>query len=228
MPPIRLQLQGPHVAIRTGSNKMHITVANRSADADAATGIAAARNAFARAVAAPATSAATAVRGAGEGVGARGIAVHLASGTGRGPTKQAAFDAALRDAGVADAELFHLSSVIPPNARIACTRHVTPPHEQGKRLCVVLAQMRQSEPGRQAHAGVGWVQAGEGGPGLFVQLHDENRDQLEHDLHATLDDSRRRRAAGHGPVRILIASQRCGREPVCALVVAVYACERWQ
>ena len=158
----------------------------------------------------------------------RGMAIHLSAGSGTGPTELAAFDAALMDAGVANYNLLYLSSVIPPNSRIVCNRHVTPPHEYGQRLYVVLAQMRQSQPGGQAHAGIGWVQVGDDGPGLFVELHDDNRERLESDLHATLNDMRHRRAAGYGPVRTVIASQRCNDAPVCALVVAVYACEPWQ
>jgi arginine decarboxylase len=164
----------------------------------------------------------------GELIVQRGMTIRLAAGTGSGPTELAAFDAALMDAGVANYNLLYLSSVIPPNSRIVCNRHVTPPHEYGQRLYVVIAQMRESRIGHEAHAGIGWVQAGDTGPGLFVELHDSDRGRLDADLHATLEDMRHRRAAGYGPVRTVIASQRCTGAPVCALVVAVYACEPWQ
>ena len=153
---------------------------------------------------------------------------HLATGTGEGPTPLAAFDAALMDAGVANYNLLCLSSVIPPNARIVRARHRTLPDDYGRRLYIVMAQMRQSQPGHQARAGIGWVQEGDDGRGLFVELHDADRDRLEDDLNTTLGAMRRSRGdVCFGPVHTVIASRLCTVQPVCALAVAVYACEPW-
>jgi arginine decarboxylase len=157
----------------------------------------------------------------------RTLNIHLSSGTGEGPTPLAAFDAALMNAGVANYNLLCLSSVIPPNARIVRAKHRTQPDDYGRRLYVVMSQMRQSRPGHHAHAGIGWVQEGDDGRGLFVELHDDDRDRLEHDLHATLGAMRRLRDVHYGPVQTAIASRVCARQSVCALVVAVYACEPW-
>jgi arginine decarboxylase len=156
-----------------------------------------------------------------------GMNIHLSSGVGGGPTELAAFDAALMDAGVANYNLLCLSSVIPPNARIVHAKHRTQPGDHGRRLYVVMSQMRQSQSGRHAHAGIGWVQQGADGPGLFVELHDDNRDRLEADLHATLTAMRADRDIAFGPVQTQIASKTCIAQPVCALVVAVFACEPW-
>jgi arginine decarboxylase len=71
------------------------------------------------------------------------------------------------------------------------------------------------------------VQQGADGPGLFVELHDDNRDRLEADLHATLNAMRAYRDIAFGPVQTQIASKTCIAQPVCALVVAVFACEPW-
>ena len=68
----------------------------------------------------------------------------LAQGTGCGPTELAAFDAALRDAGVANYNLLCLSSVIPPGSRLERTRWVTPAEHWGHRLYVVLSQARSA------------------------------------------------------------------------------------
>jgi arginine decarboxylase len=153
--------------------------------------------------------------------------IHLSSGVGGGPTELVAFDAALMDAGVANYNLLCLSSVIPPNARIVHAKHRTQQGDHGRRLYVVMSQMRQSQSGRHAHAGIGWVQQGVDGPGLFVELHDHNRDRLEADLHATLTAMRADRDIAFGPVQTQIASKTCIAQPVCALVVAVFACEPW-
>lgn len=157
----------------------------------------------------------------------RTLNIHLSSGFGEGPTPLAAFDAALMEAGVANYNLLCLSSVIPPNARIVRAKHSTAPHDYGRRLYVVMSQMRQSVAGQYAHAGIGWVQEGDDGRGLFVELHDDDRDRLEHDLHIKLGAMRRYRDVDYGPVQTAIASRQCMTQPVCALVVAVYACEPW-
>ncbi len=151
----------------------------------------------------------------------------LARGIGRGPTELAAFDAALRDAGVANYNLLGLSSVIPPGSVIEHGRWVTPPEHWGQRLYVVLSQMRSADRGEQVHAGIGWVQDEVAGHGLFVELHDSDHERLARDLATTLTSMQDGRGVNLGPVHTEIASAKCEHEPVCALVVAVYACEPW-
>ncbi|MDZ7654020.1 MAG: pyruvoyl-dependent arginine decarboxylase [Burkholderiaceae bacterium] len=153
--------------------------------------------------------------------------ITLAAGIGRGPTELAAFDAALLDAGVANYNLICLSSVIPPGSRIVRERWRTPAHEYGRRLYVVMSQMRESRPGHEAHAGVGWVRDEADGHGLFVELHDHDREQLGRDLRATLASMQASRGVDLGPAHTEIASARCDGEPVCALVIAVYGSTPW-
>jgi arginine decarboxylase len=76
-------------------------------------------------------------------------------------------------------------------------------------------------------AGIGWVQQAGDGPGLFVELHDEDRGRLEAELHSTLNAMRVYRDIEFGPVQTQIASTACIDRPVCAPVVAVFACEPW-
>ena len=153
--------------------------------------------------------------------------ITLARGIGRGPTPLAAFDTALLDAGVANYNLICLSSVIPPGSRIERRRWVTPPQEWGQRLYCVLSQLREDRPGHWAHAGIGWVHDDGGGHGLFVELHDDDRERLERDLHRTLESMQSNRGMSIGPVHTGIASVLCEDEPVCALVIAVYASQAW-
>jgi arginine decarboxylase len=151
----------------------------------------------------------------------------MARGLGRGPTQLAAFDTALLDAGVANYNLICLSSVIPPGSTVERRRWQTPAHEWGQRLYCVLSQAREDRPGHEVHAGIGWVRDEQGGQGLFVELHDHDRDRLERDLHATLGTMQRNRGVALGPVHTEIASAHCESEPVCALVIAVYASAPW-
>lgn len=151
----------------------------------------------------------------------------LSRGVGSGPTSLAAFDDALGDAGVANYNLVTLSSVIPPGSRIERRRWLTPESHWGRRLYCVLSQARATRPGQVVHAGIGWVQGQAAGQGLFVELHDDDRDRLQRDLEATLGSMQRRRGITLGPVHTEIASARCDTQPACALVIAVYASAPW-
>lgn len=151
----------------------------------------------------------------------------IARGTGHGPTALAAFDSALLDAGVANYNLICLSSVIPPGSRIERRRWHTPPQDWGRRLYCVVSQAREQRRGHAVHAGIGWVQDAERGQGLFVELHDHDEVRLDRDLRATLGSMQRQRGLTPATVHTEIASARCEAEPVCALVIAVYAAAPW-
>ncbi|MBL8343822.1 MAG: hypothetical protein JNN03_00110 [Rubrivivax sp.] len=153
--------------------------------------------------------------------------IALATGLGEGPTSLAAFDAALRDAGVANYNLICLSSVIPPGSVIERRKWVTPREDWGRRLYCVVSQMREDRPGHSAHAGIGWVRDAQSGAGLFVELHDERRERLDADLRATLRSMQDGRAIDFGEAETQIASITCAGPPVCALVIAVYAAAPW-
>src|SRR5262245_36782131 len=109
----------------------------------------------------------------------RALRIAIGVGVGEGPTPLAAFDAALVDAGVANYNLIGLSSVIPPAATLVRERHVAPAADYGRRLYVVMSQMREGRPGHVAHAGIGWIQDPASGRGLFVEMHDGDRQRLE-------------------------------------------------
>jgi arginine decarboxylase len=153
--------------------------------------------------------------------------IALATGLGEGPTPLAAFDAALRDAGVANYNLICLSSVIPPGSVIERRKWVTPREDWGRRLYCVVSQMREERPGHSAHAGIGWVRDEHTGAGLFVELHDTSRGQLDADLRATLRSMQAGRGIDFGEPETEIASVTCQGAPVCALAIAVYAAAPW-
>lgn len=154
--------------------------------------------------------------------------IRIASAIGRGPTPLAAFDAALRGAGVEDYNLIALSSVIPTGASIVRSRFSTPPSEYGHRLYVVMAHEAAIRPGEEAWAGLGWTQEQESGRGLFVELHGSSRRAVETEIGSTLDAMKQARRYSYGKNESEIAGVVCEGEPVCALVIAVYASEGWE
>ena len=156
-----------------------------------------------------------------------GLTITITSGCGRGPTSVAAFDEALRDAGVADYNLIPLSSVIPPRAVIQRDYFDSPSHEYGHRLYVVIARADASRVGEAAWAGLGWTQERDTGRGLFVELHGTSRRELEDSIHATLDWMKSARAYEYGKNESELAGIECTGMPVCAVAVAVYTSAGW-
>jgi arginine decarboxylase len=154
--------------------------------------------------------------------------IRITSAVGSGPTALAAFDAALRNAGIESYNLIPLSSVIPPAARLERSRFSAPPGEYGRRLYVVMARHEACEPGEEAWAGLGWTQEPESGRGLFVELHGSSRRSVERAIESTLDSMKQARPYDFGKNESEITGIVCEGDPVCALAIAVYASEPWR
>jgi arginine decarboxylase len=152
--------------------------------------------------------------------------IRVTKGIGEGSTELAAFDAALFDAGIANYNLIRLSSVIPDGARILREKINKNDQEFGYRLYTVYSCHTESEQGRQAWAGIGWVQA-ETGKGLFVEHHGASEEEVRDLITSTLNDMTKYRKDNFGPIQYEIAGTKCGDKPICALVVAVYGSQRW-
>ncbi|MGH9031818.1 MAG: pyruvoyl-dependent arginine decarboxylase [Acidimicrobiia bacterium] len=158
------------------------------------------------------------------------MTITVAGGIGFGPTKLAAFDAALREAGLANFNLIPLSSVIPQASTIlTADRASTVPGKWGDRLYVVMAQLRVDTRYEEAVAGLGWIQESETGRGVFVEHVGHTEREVRRDILATLDSM----AAGRphiqfGAPELVVRSTVCAGEPTCALVAAVFESEPWQ
>lgn len=158
-----------------------------------------------------------------------GLLITIRLGRGTGPTRLAAFDAALREAGVADRNLLVLSSIIPAGAAIERTRSPQGcPGDFGDRLYVVMADSRVERPHEEAWAGIAWCQDPATGEGLFVEHSGHSEHQVRSDLESSLDSIARARPREWGDHHLAIAGITCEDEPVCALAVACYQAEPWR
>lgn len=159
-----------------------------------------------------------------------GLRITIRLGRGIGPTHLAAFDAALRAAGIADRNLLSLSSIIPPGTVIERTPDATTcPGGWGDRLYVVMAEERVERPHEEAWAGIAWCQEPISGEGLFVEHHGHSEHQVEADLLSSLAAI----AAGRpgrdwGSPQIAMTGITCEDDPVCALAVACYQADPWR
>jgi arginine decarboxylase len=158
-----------------------------------------------------------------------GLTIRVSSGVGTGLTRLAAFDAALRHAGVHNFNLIRLSSVIPPGSTVLC---VDGPEQlrgvHGDRLYCVYAEAYASSPMEQAWAGVAWSRRNDdSGEGLFVEHAGSSETTVQHDLRLSLAELSRGRGSDFTPVGEVVASAECVDHPVCAVVVATYATASW-
>jgi arginine decarboxylase len=158
-----------------------------------------------------------------------GLLIRVSSGSGSGPTGLAAFDAALRSAGVADLNLIRLSSVIPPGSTLTqVTGDGQLRGNHGDRLYCVYAEAYASSPGEEAWAAIGWSRRGDGsGEGLFVEHHGGSGAEVERDVRLTLDSMSVGRGGDFGRPEMTVAHAVCAERPVCAVVVATYRVVPW-
>ncbi len=156
------------------------------------------------------------------------LTIRVTAGSGTGRTTMAAFDAALRSAGVADHNLIRLSSIIPPGAEV----QVRAPSQQvrgefGDKLYCVYAVAFATECGDDAWAGIGWSWAADGAGGLFVEHAGHAEDQVRSMIAMSLEDmasGRDREFASHEEV---LSSAHCSGLPACSLVIATYQTSGW-
>ncbi len=95
--------------------------------------------------------------------------VRVVWGAGSGPTRMAAYDAALLDAGIGDYNLVTVSSVLPADARLEVVGTAPDLGPAGNRLTVVESRIDR-EPGAEnmGVASLGWIQRTDG-HGLFYE-----------------------------------------------------------
>ncbi|WP_249643884.1 pyruvoyl-dependent arginine decarboxylase [Nocardia sputi] len=156
------------------------------------------------------------------------LTIELGAATGVGPTAMAAFDAALRDLGVGEANLIRLSSVIPPRATVERIGRVRKPILWGDRLYCVYAVGHAYGRGSTAAAGIGWALRDDGsGAGLFVEHEAETSAEVTALIRASMADMTHRRGGGFGPVQLCTVDAASDGDPVCALVLAAYHTIPW-
>jgi arginine decarboxylase len=154
--------------------------------------------------------------------------IKVTYGSGEGPTELAAFDRALFDAGVANYNLLKLSSVIPPNSTIKVGKIDWNDKAHGDRLYVVLSEKVETKPGKEAWAGIGWVIAiNDSCKGLFVEHHGSSEKEVKELITKSLGSMVKYRKDEYGPVQMKVQGIKCKKNPVCALVSAVYQSEGW-
>jgi arginine decarboxylase len=155
--------------------------------------------------------------------------IPVTSGSGRGPTALAAFDAALFAAGIANYNLVHLTSIVPEGYRPVVQRIDRNEVEFGHRLYVVLASSTATQSGEEAWAGLGWVMTDGPSPwGLFVEHAGASQQAVAAAIHQSLSSMVTYRPERFGSIQQEIIGVTCEGQPACAVVAAVYQSEGWR
>lgn len=153
--------------------------------------------------------------------------LRITSGVGEGDTSLSAFDSALWHASIANYNLIKLSSVIPPFSEIRI-ESPGPMKETsfGNKLYCVVAEQRETTFGREAWAGLGWVQAKDG-RGLFVEHEGASQAEVMRLIKNSLTSMMKYRKQKFGKINYQVVGTSCKDKPVCALVAAVYEEQDW-
>lgn len=155
--------------------------------------------------------------------------IQVSGGLGVGPTELAAFDQALVGANVANYNLIYLSSVLPPDSKVAIKdKPERPEGTWGDRLYVVMAQKRTSQRNQEAWAGIGWIQDPETKKGLLVEHEGHSKAEVTADITHSLEALARNRKMKFSEPKMHIVGTKCEDLPVCALVVAVFESTTWR
>ncbi len=158
------------------------------------------------------------------------LRIRVSAGAGSGSNQLSAFDAALRDAGVADHNLIRLSSVIPAGATVeVCADGEQLRGDFGDRLYCVYAVAFAAEPGESAWAGIGWALAGDGsGRGLFVEHAGQSEGEVNGLIEATLTEMSAGRGGAFALEDKVLSAAHCHGQPACSVVVATYRTQGWR
>ncbi|MEA2004344.1 MAG: pyruvoyl-dependent arginine decarboxylase [archaeon] len=152
--------------------------------------------------------------------------ITVTHGTGTGKTELSAFDKALHDAGIANYNIITLSSIIPPDTEVIPEMPDINKDEYGHKLYAILNRKTGTEKGDDACAGLGWMQD-KTGKGLFVEHSSSSEEEVREIIAATFDSMRSYRPELEGEIDYMTAKIRCEKDPVCAIVCAVYKTEKW-
>ncbi len=157
------------------------------------------------------------------------LVIRVTAGSGKGRTTMAAFDSALRSAGVADHNLIRLSSIIPPGSTVeTCLPEEQLRGDFGDTLYCVYAVAFATERGDDAWSGVGWSLSADGtGRGLFVEHVGHGEDQVRTMITTSLIDMSNGRDDSFAFQDMLLSSAHCSGQPACSVVVATYRTAGW-
>ena len=157
--------------------------------------------------------------------------INLTSSTAEGKTKMDAYCNALSKAGITNLNLITLSSVLPHNSAVISKKPKINYIDYGKRMYVIMAEIRTDKIGEKISAGIGWLKEKNGtGHGMVVEIVGGDEIKLQKEIEESLEGYRLTgKIEYEEKFNIKIESIVCKKEPVCALVVLAFEkLEAWE
>ena len=152
----------------------------------------------------------------------------LTKGNAEGQTQESAYCLALEKAGLMNLNLIFLSSVLPHNSEIVEARPNFTYMDYGKKLYVIMSQIRTSQRNASICAGLGWMIEKQGdGNGLVVQVEGQNEEEVVSKINASLDEVAKNSDRKYTKIKIVTEKIICKRKSACALVALVFKLEDW-
>lgn len=151
--------------------------------------------------------------------------IYITFGIGEGLTKISAYDSALIDAGIGNFNIIYLSSIIPPRSNIKLEKLNLRNDLTGHKLFAVISHIELDEIGQIAYSGLGWLFDEEKG-GLFVEYSSNKYEETYTYIDNSLNSMNRSRQI-NSKATIKIIDVECIKNPVSAVVAAVYNIQGW-
>lgn len=158
----------------------------------------------------------------------RKIRLYLTRAGAEAALPEAAYCLALEKAGLMNLNLIRLSSVLPHGAEVVEERPVFTDADYGKRLYVIISEVRTQKRGARICAGLGWMRArGGDGNGLVVEAQGACRKEVSARIERALAEIAGVCRRPYDKVRIVTQEARNGQGAACALVALVFTLEGW-
>lgn len=152
------------------------------------------------------------------------LKIFLTKGSGQGSTGDAAYCAALNKAGLINLNLIHLTSVLPHNCKIINKKPKFSYQDYGKRIYVIISEIRTSKVGQTICAGLGWVEEKQGtGYGLVVEIQGYDGKKVKNEIRDSLNEIvKNGKKIYKKKLNIVTEKITCKNKPVCALTVLAF------
>lgn len=154
------------------------------------------------------------------------LKIFLTKGIGEGVTEDVAYCQALDRARLINLNLIPLSSVLPHNCEIINRKPRFSYQDYGKKVYVIMSEIRTSKIGETIYAGLGLIEEKGGtGYGLVIQLQDNDEKRLKKDIKDSLSEIMeygKNRKRKYKKINIVVEKITCKKKPVCALAALVF------
>jgi arginine decarboxylase len=152
------------------------------------------------------------------------LKIFLTKGKGKGITEESAYCEALNKAGLINLNLITLSSVLPHNCEIINKKPKFSYQDYGKRVYVIMSELRTSKIGQTICVGLGWMrEKGNSGSGIVIEIQGSSEKGVRRDIKNSLSEiTKYRKEKFRSKINITTETIKCKNKAVCALTALTF------